>query len=452
MMVERHYNDEALIALMEAGRVFSDVHLPSCRSCNEKLESFRMLSGVLAGPDVWDTREIPPQPASGTIASLRAFANRMAADDHAAGKILPELLAGSREEWLPRLQQHPEWWTPGVVRALSAATTEVMMTMPPDALVMTILSTTIAGHLDPASEESGTVPRLRGSAWRDRAYALYYVGRFEDSLCACDVASAHFEECVVNEYDLARVNVIRALSLRAKEDFKTALATARRSAETFEWFEDRTRVASARMAEAQLLFSLHDYPRAVILLESLEREVRETPDAATHARVLGNLAYCYWQLGRIDEALRQYELAAALLEDLGSVTECVRVRWAVASVLASAGRGEEALRRFQEIQRAFEDLGMASEAAINGLDITEILLAREEFATVDEICRISMASFERSGLAYSSRALRALAYIREAAQQRTATPKAVRHVREYLRKLPQEGELLFVPLPPDRLS
>ena len=452
MMVERHYNDEALIALMEAGRVFSDPHLPSCAACNEKLDSFRTISGALSTADVWDTRALASEPSARTIANLRAFANRMAADDGAASRILPDLLAGSREEWMPRLQQHPEWWTAGVARALIGATVDVMMSMPPDALAMTALSTAIAERLHESDHDAQTIARLRGSAWRDRAYALYYVGRFAETLTACDVAAAHFSQCVVDEYDLARVDVVRALALRAKEDVSAAMTAVHRSAETFERFADRTRVASARMAEALLLFSLREFERAAPLLETLEQEVRGTTDANTHARVLGNLAYCYWKLGRIDAAMRHYEMAASILDDLGVVTESVRVRWNVATVLASAGRTDEAMARFQQIQKSFDDLGMTSEAALNGLDMAEILLARGEFAAVEEICRVSIASFQHAGIPYSTRALTALAYIQETSRLRTATPTTAKHVREYLRRLPQERELLFAPPPPDMPS
>jgi tetratricopeptide (TPR) repeat protein len=452
MMVERHYDDEALIAIMEAGRVFSDAHLPSCTVCNQKLDSFRTISGVLHEGDVWDTRELSAQPVARTIANLRSFANRMAAEDGAASKFLPLLLAGGRDEWMRRLEQHPQWWTAGMVRALVAATTNVVMTMPPDALAMTNLSTAIAERLDETVCDAQTIARLRGQAWRDRAYALYYVGRFAETLTACDVADAHFEQCLVDEYDRARVGVVRALALRAMEDVAPAMLAAQNSALTFERFEDRTRVASARLAEVHLLFTLRDFERAAPLLEKLESEIRATADANTHARVLGNLGYCYWQLGRIDAAMRHYELAAVLLDELGVVTESVRVRWNVAAVLASAGRTDEAMRRYRDIQKAFEDLGMTSEVAVSGLEMAELLLERKEFAAVEEICRMAIGSFERAGTLDTTRPLTALAYIQEAARQRTATPNTAKHVRDYIRRLPQERELLFAPPPPDMPS
>src|SRR5687768_12605514 len=227
MMVERHYDDEALITLIEADRVRSDTHLPSCAACSEKLDTFRTISYVLHQHDVWDTAEVRRDPVPETIANLRAFADRMAFEDTAADAILPELLAGSREEWMPRLMEHPEWRTAGVVRRILAESRRAVETMPPDALEMTTLATAITDHVDNGTPAGRSLAHLRGHAWHDRAYALFYVGRFSESVAATETADVHLRECVVDEYDRARVAIIRALSLRAMEDIPAAAAAVR---------------------------------------------------------------------------------------------------------------------------------------------------------------------------------------------------------------------------------
>ena len=107
MMVERHYDDETLLGFLEQGRSAADEHLTACSPCHEKLESFRTITGILHEHDVWDRAEVRRDPVPGTIASLRAFADRMAFEDAAAETILPQLLAGAREAWMPRLMAHP---------------------------------------------------------------------------------------------------------------------------------------------------------------------------------------------------------------------------------------------------------------------------------------------------------------------------------------------------------
>lgn len=452
MTVERHYDDEALISLLAAGRDQSDPHLPSCTVCREKLDSFGMIADALHDGDVWDTRTVQLDPVPATITNLRAFADRMTAEDTAAAAILPELLAGPREEWMPRLREHPEWRTAGVVRQLIAATNRVQVTMPPDALEMSLLSTEIADSLDPGTFSGDVVAGLRGTAWRDRTYASYYVGRYADALAAADRADASLRGCVVDEYERARVAMVRGLALRITEDIEAAMDAVRFSRDVFIQFGDVGRIASAGMAEAHLLVSGGDLQSALTLLQSLESRLTRTADANTHARVLSNIGYCLWKLGRVDDALHYHAASARLFEDLEIHTEHVRARWNIASILASAGRFDEAMSRFEALKREFAELGMASEETLVSLDIAELMLARGEYRHVEAICRAAMQSLEAAGISYSMRALTALAYIREAAQHKTVTSTQVGHVREYLKRLPQEGELLFAPPPPESSS
>lgn len=447
MMIERHYDEEALIALLETNRAATDTHLLSCNPCSEKLESFQLIAAAMRDRDVWDTREVRTEAVPATVANLRAFADRMTAEDAAADLILPELLAGARETWMPRLQEHPEWRTAGVVRRLLVRAYDAVMSMPPDAVEMTGMATHIAEHLDATAELSDTVARLRGAAWRDHAYSLYYTGRFTDAEAALRASERHLSSCAIDSYELARVGIVKALVLRPFDRIDEAMKAASSSAKTFATFNDVERSASARLAEVHLLFSRGDFTTADQILRELDAQLKRTDYVDAHARVLGNLGYCARKLGKIDEAIRFFEMAAALHESLGVETEVIRIRWNVAVVLGEAGRASDAMARLRALTPEMERLGMTSEAAWNALELAELLLAESRFEEVDELCRYAMQSFERAGLSYSSRAMTAVAYIREAAQQRVANRALVRKVREYIRQLPAQPNLLFAPLP-----
>lgn len=445
-MIERHYTDEALIALIETNRAAADRHLPDCQPCSAKIESFRMIADALCDQEAWDRPATEPVPA--TIANLRAFADRMTDEDSRAETILQELLAGSREEWMPRLNEHPEWRTAGVVRKLIAQVYATVVAMPPDAVEMTSLATDIAEELAPSAYPSDTVARLRGAAWRDKAYALFYVGKFAEAEAAIFASERHFCSCVVSEYDLARLGIVKALVLRPFERFAEASDAAVASARTFEGYGDLNRTVSARLAEVHMLFSRQGYAEAERLLLELEERISSSTHVGTHARVLGNLAECYRKLGNVRLATHYYDCASALLDDIGAKTETVRTRWNVAVMLAEAGRVADACERLRGLTREMEQLGMASEAALAGLDVAELLLAQNRYEEVDEICRSAIRTFERAGLSYTSRALTALAYIREAANQKRADGELVKNVREYIRRLPSQPNLLFAPAPP----
>lgn len=446
-MFERHYDDEALISLLESNRAGADLHLPSCPPCTEKLDSFRLIADALRDPDVWDTRDVRTDPVPATIATLRAFADRMTDEDSRAEVLLEELLAGPRETWMPRLAEHPEWRTPGVVRKLIDAGRRAIDTMPPDAVEMTALATDIAEHLVPSELPSDTVARLRAAAWRERSFALYYTGQFVDALAATVRSEQNLRGSLVNEYDLARVGIVRTLVLRALERFGEASETAAASASAFATFGDLERLASARTAEVHVLFSRRDFRKAAAILESLEHSLRKSDHAFTHGMVLANLGYCWREIGEYDRAILFYDMAAALFAELGSPTEALRIQWNTAVLTIKAGRTVEGLSRLETARNGFESFGMTSEVAFVSLDMAELLLAQGRFGQVETICRRAIEVFSQSGMPHSTKAMTAFAFMREAADQAKASQEHVRTVREYIRRLPAEPSLLFAPPP-----
>ena len=447
MMTERHYDDEALVTMLAAGADSSDAHLGTCTECTEKVVSFRSVTGALRDAATWDKRRVDETPNPNTIATLRAFATTMAAEDTAAEAFLASLLAGPRESWLPALAAHPEYRTPGTVRRLIAATDRALDTMPADAVEITALAVAIADHLDPATHRPQTVAMLRGQAWRERAYALFYTGQFAEAEKAGATAERQFGACVVDEYELARLGIVRAVVERGLEHHRESIGAANHSANSFIRFGDWRRFVSAEVAQIQGLFGSGELKDARARLLKLEKVVRMSDDVTSHAMVLGNLGFCARELGLSDEALRHYDEAAILYADLGNASEAARIKWNVASLLATEGKIDEALSRFEVVKNELYSLGMIGVATLVALEVAELRLTRGEFAAVEALCRTAMSSLSTSGLTHTARAMTALALMTEAVRTRTATPVLVRNVRDYVRRLPEEPNLLFAPLP-----
>lgn len=447
-MTVRHYDDDALVTMLASGTVAADAHLAACGECSGKVESFRFVTEALHDTATWGKRDAADAPNTSTIATLRAFATNMAAEDSAADAFLTTLLAGPRETWMATLAAHPEFRTAGTVRRLVAATDKALDTMPADAVEITSLAVDIAEQLDSPTYRADTLARLRGAAWRERAYALFYTGRFAEAEKAIDFAETHFRGCIVDEYEQARVGIVRAVVDRGLERFDDASHAARASAEQFAEFGDIGREASARLAGAQQHYSSAQFGAAFAELAELERKLRNTAHAQTHALVLGNLGYCAWKLGRAGEAIQFHESAAAILTDLGMHSDAIRTRWNVASILASSGNVDEALKRLERLHEEFDARGMAGAACDVALEMAELLVTRDRFAEAEALCRAAGRYVENAGLAHTARALTALALTQEAVRNRTATRTAITNVREYIRRLPDEPALLFAPPPP----
>lgn len=436
MVEEKHYDDDSLIALASEP-VALDEHLASCTDCSERLETFRLIAEAMADQATWDTRPLPEAPVPETIANLRGFADRMAVEDTEAAQLLPDLIIGAREQWMSTLHHHPEYRTAGMVRKLLEAVPTALDIMPRDAVELTALAIEIADNLQTATSQ------LRGAAWRERAYALFYTGDYvnaEKALCASE---RHFAESAVNEYDLARVGVVRALVERGLERYTSAASSAQCSARSFAAHRDRLRSAAARLAQAQAFLGLEDVKGAIAILLQLKREFEHTDDSDTYARILNNLGYCYARLRHPDEALLYHDAAAKIFTEIGAHSAAVRERWNVARVLMGEGRFDEAMHRQEVLRQEFERLGMIASYAQVTLELAEILITRADFRSAEDLCSSVMRILERSELQHTAPALTAVALMQEAARNRTATPQMAVRVREYLKRVPNEPHLLF---------
>ena len=448
MIAVVHYTDENLIAMLEAGdeeAIKRNPHLASCDTCRQSLDEYRAIVSVLGDEAAWDFRDMkPPDPDPSTVAVLRSFATSMQNEDEAAIAYVAALLEGPRETWMPRLRAHPEWRTAGVVRKLVGDAFSALTKLPADGLAMTALAVEIADHLADDAYPADTVARARGHAWREHAYNLFYVGDFKQSLAACDHADAALSRCVVDEYDRARVGVVRALSLRPLDRIVEGMSLADDAVYVFTKYHDQDRLASAAITAALMHFKVSDYRAALDILQPAAR-VATSVSPHTRAMIENNIAYSYRFLGDSEASIHHYQVCSAILEEIGSVTEAIRVRWNVANLLVLVGRVTDGLRELMTVRSEFDRLGMASETCVCALEIVELLLLENRIDEAESLCRETCSQLESSGLGTTSRAMTALGFLTEAMKSRGATATLVRHVRDYVRRLPEEPNLLFAP-------
>ncbi|HEY4643024.1 MAG TPA: hypothetical protein VII75_16915, partial [Thermoanaerobaculia bacterium] len=191
-MIEQHYDEEVLAGFLAEpiDSAARDRHLAACSLCKQTLKSIRDTAGLLKQPDVWNSESFSSAPRSETLAFLRNVQRTMADEDAVAEVYVKQLLAGSRETWAPRLAEHPEWRTAGVVRKLIAATDRYNYRSPLDAVELTRITAEIADSL-PSSPSSDS---LVADAWREHAYAQLIVGSYNDATAAVDRADRFVPE------------------------------------------------------------------------------------------------------------------------------------------------------------------------------------------------------------------------------------------------------------------
>ncbi len=444
MILDRHYDDEALIAMLHSGdEAERDAHLSACQTCTNTFRSYRAIAEVLGTQAVWDLREPSEEGAARGAAALRAVTTEMESEDTRAEHLVDEMMKLPRQWWTSTVVSDTRYQIAGVARRLVAVSEAKIDTMPPDAVELAAAAIAVTEIIDGGD----VLLQLRGAAYRQHAYALLYAGDFAHALESVERAEQIFRVCPVSEYALARLNIVRSLIYSQQERYDDALALARSAAETFHAFGDNQRLVSARMSEAYLLMQMHRFRDAHPLLLALQQQYWGDIDFDTRARVLSNVGTCEWKLGNVNEALQSLQVAAEFYDELGNRPEAARVHENLGALLMENGRYPEAKKRLIEAQAEFQSLGMPYSVVSVGLEIAEIALLQGDSQEVEDLCRAAMRQLEAAGVPHSSEALTALTYLREAAEQRRATQEIVWHVKTYIRRLPADPALLFAPAP-----
>lgn len=448
MIVERHYDDETLIGLLASNRENApDPHLESCSSCAEMLASYRVLADTLGEDAVWERSDLRLEPDSRTLASLRAAMTTKQNEDQDAAGVVAELLSLPRASWVSTVQKSLHLHTLGVVHGLIEASESVLATTPPDGLEIARAAVEAADRIDVSEYPGDGVKKARAAARRQFGYSLFYTGEAAKALNVIEQGERALEGCVVGDYELARLRIVRSLIYSSQERYQEAFVVTGESIRVFRAYGDRARIASGLLTQAFGLMMQFRYAEALPILVEVEERYRDDIDAESRARMLGNLGACQAETGQVVAAMQSFQVGMAIADDVGSKTDSASFRHRIACLLASEGRLAEAEARFRSVRDDFARLGMPHLAAATGLDIAEILLTQGRYDEIERLAREAIQQYEKTALAHPSEAIVALRYLQEVSHQRRVTPEVVRYVKRHIERLPNEPQLLFAPPP-----
>ena len=433
MTAGEHFDEEFLIFLAE-DRAAQDTHphLLECAECRSAVDDYQSMLASFADESTWSGPPIDETPNEGTIATLRAFVDRMHREDAEAEPLVAELLAGPREEWMPRLMADSKYRTAGVVRKLIAEAYRAIDRMPPDAVEIARIACEVADNLDPESFAPGTVEKLRGGAYREVAFALLYVGEVEKSLNAAHASRAALSILDDNDFEVSRLDIIMASIERATEDLTSGIERSGRAAAALQQYGERARAGAALSAKASLYSMARDYSAARQLWSLVLAEYSDVLKPDAKAELLVNIGYCDQQLGRTTEALRSLEAGAEIFKKLRLTSRLVRTEYNIAVTLRASGDLQGSAEKLVQVVTDLKTIGMYGVAAMALLDLAEIHLTRRNFTAVERLCREATEQFKRTGLAISSRTMTALALLRDAAAQKRASKEMVTEVRQWI--------------------
>jgi len=341
---------------------------------------------------------------------------------------------------MPALHAHPEWRTAGMVRKLIEATDRAIETMPPDALEITSIAVEIAEGLNAARYGESTVLRLRGHAWRERAYALYFTGSYNEAVWAVERSRRAFADCGYSEFDDARSAVVSALIEGDRENYNAALASAHSAVDVFAGYGATAKVFTARRSEAIILWSLRRFREARAIYHQLEAEETTSGERASLCQ---NIAICYRELGDYETAGRYFARAMEKFAKLGMVTAIAKTRWLFGRVLLAQGRYSDALHQLRLVRDDCAAGNMAHDVALVTIDIAQALIITGRNSEVSDECRHAIDYFISSGLAATEGCMAAISLLREAAATGRADEKMIGEVRMSVMNSPSRSLFLY---------
>lgn len=404
------------------------------------------LATLLRDPEVWHEKVLPQLPPR--MQELSALSERLTLEGREAAELLDSLENTPQAWWRTGVMKSPYGRTAGMVRQLLDRMRPEIRRSPARALELTSFAVDLANDISLIDYPSDFVISLRADAWRDHAFVLQFLGRFREAAASLDEAERLQRETAIPEYGIARILLVRANILISTDKQQDAINCASEAAKIFLDFGDRAKYAAARSTQAAMLDECGAVREALEIWESIKNE--DALDELNRVMVVYNLGLAYGEVGDTAKAAEHITLSIAEFELLGMITEAARARWALAKTLVSAGKFTAAVALFDRAWKDFETLEMEGDAALVALELAEVLLVIGQAERVPQICRTLLDRFTRAGMA--SRAITALAYLREVVALGKAQPPVIRQVREFLRDLPSQGRpTLSLPLPePER--
>jgi tetratricopeptide (TPR) repeat protein len=311
-------------------------------------------------------------------------------------------------------------------------------------MITASLAVEIADALRIDSYPFDFVVNARAHAWFEYAFLLSYRGHYPEAIEAISRSESLFRQMPLTEFQLARVKLVRASIYRSIDRIAEAISLAEEAAATFAFYGDDGRVIKARMTQAAMLMQVGRVAEALPVCQSIEQNPA-LQKTAEYGFLLHNIGICYREIRSYDEADEYLSRAIVELQKHNAMAEKIRTEWSRAVTLVAKGRLHDAVPIYRQAWTAFAKIGLDTDAALTALELAEVLLANDEPEEVPIICRKLLDHFNRNNM--MSRAVTALAFLREAVAMGKATPAHVRHVADFIRELAKHPALSYSPPP-----
>jgi tetratricopeptide (TPR) repeat protein len=369
---------------------------------------------------------------------LRETQRWLSASIDEAQKLLPMLLALPAVELHRHVAANPPLRTAGVLHALLGVADDAIECVPHRTLVLTAVIIQHASSMEVPAGVPSMAVLLEGQAWRSRADALRRLGRLERAREAVAAARALFAKAPVNNWFLARLDLVEAPLLEEAGDRAAAMERIERAARVFGDYRDLDRYVQTVMMRASMMWGAGERDAAARFWRDASEAARERRDTALMATLEARIGLFELEHGDARHAAEMLESGLTLMDRCGLKKEAAHTRRHMAEAAAARGRVHEAISELYKVHAELVAVGAIRDAALVSTRILELLLLEGRESAVVGATEMFVRTLDGR---MPSRAFDAVTWLERRARAAALSHEDVRAVGLYFEEAPENLDL-----------
>lgn len=303
------------------------------------------------------------------------------------------------------------------------------------------LALTLTDHLSPVRYGHGSVEAAKSRTWAYLGNTLRLLSDFRQAEQAFQMAELYLSQSWHDPLDEALILDLKGSLRRSQRRFEESVSLLDDAIGLYREVNEPHLQGRAMMTKGLVLQYNNDFPGATACF----RTSLFLLDGAQEPRLVVasqfNLISCLFDSGQIAEAAGLIPEARHLMEQTGTRSDLLHLRWLEADVAAALGHAAEAEQAFLEVKDALSKARLAFDAALVSLGLAALYAREGRTAEVKPLAEEIIPIFQSCEV--PQEALAALIVFQNAAEREQLTIGLVEEVTAFLEKVRTNPGLRF---------
>jgi tetratricopeptide (TPR) repeat protein len=302
-----------------------------------------------------------------------------------------DLTSGQR---LRRVKDHPRFHTWGLFELLLEESRHPTRVEPLRAEEQLRLALALTDRLDPRRYGPGSVEAAKARTWAYLGNTLRILSHFRRAEQAFQMAELYLSQSWHDPLDEALILDLKGSLRRAQRRFDESLVLLDDAIGLYRELNEPHLQGRALMTKGLVLQYNGDVAGATACFRSSLFLLDGTEEPRLVAASQFNLMTCLYDSGLTVEAAALIPEARHLMEQVGTRSDLLHLRWLEAAVAAVLGQNEEAEQAFIEVKDAFSADRLAFDAALVSLDLASFYARQGRTAEVKPLAEEILPIFQ----------------------------------------------------------